>query len=189
MSDSSQPARSCGACSLCCTVLRVDELKKLGGVDCQHQRKPGEFDEPKSFGCAIHDRRPQICRSYHCLWIAGGLSAGDRPDKLGAVVDILGSAGIVLDVSHENVIKDNLIGVDMTGTAALGNASNGIRIEAGSTGNIIGPGNVIAANSADGIFLLAASGNQIFDNFVGISSDMTTVLGNAPDGISINNGS
>ena len=89
MSDSSQPTRSCGACSLCCTVLRVDELKKLGGVDCQHQCKPGAFDEPKVLGCAIHERRPQICRDYHCLWVSGGLTDEDRPDKLGAVVDIL----------------------------------------------------------------------------------------------------
>jgi hypothetical protein len=70
-------------------VLRVDELKKLGGVDCQHQCKPSEDAKAISFGCAIHERRPQICRSYHCLWLAGGLTDGDRPDKLGAVVDIL----------------------------------------------------------------------------------------------------
>jgi len=70
-------------------VLRVDELKKLGGVDCQHQCKSSESGEAVSFGCAIHDRRPQICRNYHCLWLAGGLTDGDRPDKLGAVVDIL----------------------------------------------------------------------------------------------------
>lgn len=97
VSEPDESGRSCGTCSLCCTVLRVDELNKLGGVDCQHQCKPqptprqdpGASDEPAQFGCAIHSRRPQICRDYRCLWLAGGLREDDRPDKLGAVVDIL----------------------------------------------------------------------------------------------------
>lgn len=73
--------RECGSCSLCCSVLRVDELKKLGGVDCQHQCSGG--------GCGIHETRPQICRSYRCLWLTGGLEDDDRPSQLGAIVDIL----------------------------------------------------------------------------------------------------
>jgi len=75
-------ARECGACSLCCTVLRVDELRKLGGVPCVHQRAEG--------GCDIHPRRPGICRAYHCLWLRGGLEDADRPDRLGAVLDVMG---------------------------------------------------------------------------------------------------
>jgi hypothetical protein len=66
---------------MCCTVLRVDELAKLGGVECEHQRRGG--------GCAIHERRPKICRGYSCLWLSGGLGDEDRPDQLGAIVDIL----------------------------------------------------------------------------------------------------
>ncbi|MBW2293822.1 MAG: hypothetical protein JRG94_16130 [Deltaproteobacteria bacterium] len=81
MSGENPPDRICGACSLCCTVLRVGELAKLGGVACEHQCEGG--------GCAIHQRRPQICRAYRCLWHSGGLGDDDRPDKLGAIVDIL----------------------------------------------------------------------------------------------------
>lgn len=81
MTDHAPHARSCGACSLCCTVLRVDELEKLGGVACEHQRKGG--------GCAIHETRPRICRAYSCLWLSGGLEEADRPDRLGAITDIL----------------------------------------------------------------------------------------------------
>jgi hypothetical protein len=80
-SEHAPHARSCGACSLCCTVLRVDELKKLGGVSCKHQCEGG--------GCAIHATRPSICRAYQCLWLSGGLTDDDRPDSLGAIVDIL----------------------------------------------------------------------------------------------------
>jgi hypothetical protein len=73
--------RRCDECSLCCTVLRVDELSKLGGRRCVHQDTAGP-------GCAIHAERPQICRAYRCLWLRGGLLEHERPDRLGAVVDV-----------------------------------------------------------------------------------------------------
>lgn len=74
-------ARACGACSLCCRVLRVDEIGKLGGDPCIHQRGSG--------GCGIHATRPDICRAYRCLWLAGGLDPSDRPDRIGAVLDLV----------------------------------------------------------------------------------------------------
>ncbi len=76
----SEEQRTCGACSLCCSVLRVDELSKPAGVDCEHQLAEG--------GCAIHATRPAICRAYHCLWLSGGLEEADRPDQLGAILDL-----------------------------------------------------------------------------------------------------
>lgn len=79
-------ARRCGACSLCCTILRVDALRKLGGTDCVHQRPEG--------GCRIHPERPSICRAYRCLWLQGGLAAEDRPDRLGALVDLVSAGGL-----------------------------------------------------------------------------------------------
>jgi hypothetical protein len=87
------PARACGECSLCCTLLRVDELAKLGGTPCVHQRAEG--------GCAIHPRRPGICRRYRCLWLSGALDAGDRPDRLGAVLDLASRGGLPELVVHE----------------------------------------------------------------------------------------
>jgi hypothetical protein len=80
--------RACGSCSLCCTVLRVDVLSKLGGVDCVHQNTNGP-------GCAIHSERPKICRAYSCLWREGGLPEADRPDSLGAVLDIVSTGPTV----------------------------------------------------------------------------------------------
>ncbi len=77
-------ARACEECSLCCVVLRVDELAKLGGTPCPELRAP-----EAGGGCGIHARRPGICRGYRCLWLQGGLEATDRPDRLGAVLDLL----------------------------------------------------------------------------------------------------
>ncbi|MDX1649145.1 MAG: hypothetical protein R3263_04755, partial [Myxococcota bacterium] len=86
--DAEEPAsaRRCGSCSLCCHVLRVDPLRKLGGVDCVHQSPGG--------GCAIHPRRPALCRAYRCLWLQGGLGEEDRPDRLGALPDLVSDGGL-----------------------------------------------------------------------------------------------
>ena len=78
--------RACGDCTLCCTVLRVDELGKPGGTPCAKLRLDGG-------GCAIHERRPGICRRYRCLWLQGAFDEEDRPDRLGAVLDLLTRAG------------------------------------------------------------------------------------------------
>ena len=72
--------RTCGPCSLCCTLLRVDELAKPAGRDCVHQRG--------TQGCAIHATRPPICRAYRCLWLQGGLEDDERPDATGGLVDL-----------------------------------------------------------------------------------------------------
>jgi hypothetical protein len=71
----------------------VDELAKLGGTPCVHQRAGG--------GCQIYPRRPAICRSYRCLWLQGGLEPGDRPDRLGAVLDLASRGGMPELVVHE----------------------------------------------------------------------------------------
>lgn len=88
--------RSCGSCSLCCTVLRVDELGKLGGTPCRHQR-PGH---PEG-GCGIHSSRPAVCRGYRCLWLSGSLDEEDRPDRLGAVLSLASEGAIPTLFVHE----------------------------------------------------------------------------------------
>jgi Fe-S-cluster containining protein len=76
-------ARICGPCTLCCTLLRVDELRKRGGVPCPALRRA-----PEAPGCSIHATRPSVCRAYACLWLSGGLENTDRPDLLGAILDV-----------------------------------------------------------------------------------------------------
>ena len=95
MLEPSGAERECGECSLCCTLLRVDALKKLGGVDCVHQDVAGP-------GCAIHATRPGICRRYACLWRRGSLDEGDRPDRLGAVLDLVSHGATIQLEIHES---------------------------------------------------------------------------------------
>jgi len=73
-------------------VLRVDPLRKLGGVPCLHQEESG--DAP----CSIHglSERPALCGAYRCAWLQGRFEDADRPDRLGAVLDISLRVGLPL---------------------------------------------------------------------------------------------
>jgi hypothetical protein len=56
--------RSCGSCSLCCKLLRIEdpELSKPPNQWCPHCR-------PGRGGCSIYDGRPSLCRGFACLWL------------------------------------------------------------------------------------------------------------------------
>jgi uncharacterized protein len=70
--------KSCGECTLCCSVLQIDELKKPAGPACSHCIVGG--------GCAIYASRPQICRDFECLWLSEReLPRHFRPDRIGAL--------------------------------------------------------------------------------------------------------
>ncbi|MBS0297922.1 MAG: YkgJ family cysteine cluster protein [Proteobacteria bacterium] len=55
------PGRECGACTMCCSLLQIDELQKPEGVACVHVREGG--------GCGIYETRPGVCRAFYCLWM------------------------------------------------------------------------------------------------------------------------
>lgn len=56
------PGRSCGTCSLCCKLLRIDELNKPEGQWCSHCA-------PGRAGCLIYERRPKECQGFYCAWL------------------------------------------------------------------------------------------------------------------------
>jgi hypothetical protein len=56
--------RQCGKCTMCCTLMGVDEpphLTKPPNTKCQHC-VPGK-------GCTIYERRPDTCRGFYCQWL------------------------------------------------------------------------------------------------------------------------
>lgn len=72
--------KTCGPCTMCCKVMRVDELEKPGGVMCAHAR-PGR-------GCGIYDTRPVSCRSFQCVWLMDAeMPHRFRPDQTKVVLD------------------------------------------------------------------------------------------------------
>jgi len=80
------------------------------------------------------------------------------------------SGGIRLfgDDTSDNVIRNNLIGCDVTGTAPLPNSNHGVKVEADAHNNVIGPGNVIAFNGTYGVWITGAGtvGNTITRNSI-----------------------
>lgn len=88
-------------------------------------------------------------------------------------------------------IMGNYIGTNASGTAAIPNDNQGIRLGVG-TGTNIGDGtsngaNLISGNSLEGIIVFNASvtGNTIRGNLIGVQADGVTPLGNNDHGIRI----
>jgi hypothetical protein len=71
------PDRQCGDCLMCCRVLAVEGVTEQG-----HACKFSQL----GIGCVIYQERPQICRDFVCVWLAGALLEQHRPDKVRAVV-------------------------------------------------------------------------------------------------------
>ncbi len=115
--------------------------------------------------------------------LIGGTAAGARNVISGNL-----GAGIGFG-SSSNVIQGNFIGVDVTGTNALGNSSYGIAAGYSASGNLIGgltpaARNVIARN-AHGIRIDSSSNNVIQGNFIGVDATGTRAAGNTGFGIYI----
>jgi hypothetical protein len=52
-------SRSCGGCTLCCTVMEVRELEKRPFSPCAHQADGG---------CGVWGEHPGSCKAFACLW-------------------------------------------------------------------------------------------------------------------------
>ncbi len=79
--------------------------------------------------------------------------------------------GIVMNGTTGNIVVGTYIGTDITGANAVGNSGNGILITGGSN-NTVGsrtatvPQNIIAFNSAFGVFVASGNQNGIFNNSI-----------------------
>jgi titin len=110
---------------------------------------------------------------------------------LGLAINRFSAQGIVLS-GGANFIQGNFIGTDTTGTLARGNGSFGIWVE--SSGNLIGGrksinGNVISGGNDTGIYIFNTSSNVVQGNYIGISANGATELGNNVNGITIDESS
>jgi len=127
---------------------------------------------------------------------------------------VIGTAGVVsyqatidtVITSDGNTIAMNSIGTDATGTLDRGNVGNGIMLTDGAANNLIGgdatggndptndvfvrppQGNLISGNNAHGVILTGgATLNTLSGNFIGTTADGNVPLGNALDGVAIDN--
>ena len=89
-------------------------------------------------------------------------------------------------LSTGNRILGNYIGTDATGTVALSNAFDGIRVEAPDNtigGAAPGAGNVISGNTDDGVHIEDSEGVVVQGNYVGTDPAGTLALGNGNRGV------
>jgi hypothetical protein len=107
----------------------------------------------------------------------GGLGGTARnlisANQWGVQVDGAGATG--------NLIEDNFIGSDTTGSLPLGNEINGILVSGGASNNTIGgtaagQGNTVAFNDEQGIDVAAGTGNSILSNSIFSNADQGIVL-------------
>ena len=73
------PGKACGACTMCCSALEIEDLKKAAGPLCGNCRVAA--------GCAIYSQRPQVCRDFEFDWLTRrDLSRQLRPDLVGVIL-------------------------------------------------------------------------------------------------------
>ncbi len=111
------------------------------------------------------------------------------------------TGGVYLSDGTNGVqVEGNLIGLNATGTAALGNQNSGVLIggvsggvgnsPGPSTNNTVGAGNIISGNGGNGVEILGSgvTGNLVTGNYIGTDAGGGTNLGNVGSGVLIGNG-
>lgn len=94
--------------------------------------------------------------------------------------------GIRLTNSHQNTILGNIIGLMPDGSSVWGNMLDGVALY-NSEDNLITL-NTISGNIKNGVLVNGGARNRIESNFIGLSSNGKTALGNLEDGIRLENG-
>jgi uncharacterized repeat protein (TIGR01451 family)/CSLREA domain-containing protein len=90
-----------------------------------------------------------------------------------------------------NMVLGNLIGLDSTGTAAIGGTTDGIGIDSAPSniigGTVSGARNIISGHSRFGvnIFGATATGNTVQGNFIGLNSAGTGPVANTSAGVAV----
>jgi hypothetical protein len=127
---------------------------------------------------------------------ARNLVGGETPGDENVIADNGGDGIRITDQGTSgNVVRRNLIGTDATGTLPLGNHQNGVEIQYGASGNVIGDTNpagvnIISANLGSGVAIDGGgtSGNVVEGDKIGTDISGTQALGNAADGVAISGG-
>ncbi len=116
--------------------------------------------------------------------VIGGLANADRNLISGNL-----NQGIKITGNHNMVIND-LVGTDNSGTGARPNGGQGIVLANASNNTIGGPTvasrNLVSGNATNGIEVSAGGPNQIVGNWIGTNFAGTSIDPNAQDGILLN---
>ncbi len=128
--------------------------------------------------------------------IGVGIFNGATANVIGAGNVISGNLQYGVDISDpgtsNNVVLGNLIGTDVTGTNAIGNADFGIGLWSGASGNVIGGTTAAARNVISGttgygygITLGGAIGNVVEGNYIGTDITGKNAIPNFFSGVAL----
>lgn len=119
--------------------------------------------------------------------LIGGTTPGARNVISGNTITgvNIGAALGLANVSR-NLVLGNFIGTDVTGTAGLGNAQDGVAIF--SLNNRVGgetepERNIISANGRNGVHIFAGDSCEVLGNYIGTDVTGTVPLGNREVGV------
>ena len=97
--------------------------------------------------------------------------------------------------TNNNLVAGNYVGVDATGAAALPNTAEGILVDGGLSGNVIGASgvglaevaerNIISGNGTTGVRFFGGSANVVAGNFIGTNAAGTAAIGNGAHGVTL----
>ncbi len=87
-----------------------------------------------------------------------------------------------------NRVEDNDIGTDKTAYYPLGNGNDDVVIDNGASSDVVGPGNVLCANTWNGVSLNDVSNCVVEGNDIGTNAASKPALGNGSDGVIVHNG-
>jgi len=178
-------------------AFTIQPLSALPAINSAFANAPLLLDGTTQSGYA---GTPLIELNGALAGVADGLDCTGGFDTIqGLDINSFSGDGIVLN-SNNNTVSSCFIGTDVTGTQALGNQHDGIRVlGSGNTigGTAIGQGNVISGNgfpSANSANLhagvdLFGTGNSVEGNLIGLAFGGNSALANAESGVWIHNDS
>lgn len=115
------------------------------------------------------------------------LSAGNTIGTTAAGNVISGNFDGIDIFAPDTIVRNNIVGLDATGTTGLFNGTFGIAAVAVSNVTVGGPGaddgNVVSFNGAEGIFFFEVDTSSIAGNIVGLNAAGTDIRGNGFEGI------
>jgi CSLREA domain-containing protein len=129
----------------------------------------------------------------YAIFIQGKFGAADGNIVEDCTVGPNQSLGVVINRpgAFNNIIRNNRIGTDSTGTTAAPNTGAGLALFTGAFNNVI-TGNLISGNTLQGIYfdgtVVSVTTNVVQGNRIGTAANGTTALPNA-QGVVFDNGS
>lgn len=174
------------------SARNVISANAFEGVEITGNGATGNLIEGNFIGVSGDGGSP-LGNGYDGVFVNGasGNQIGSSAAGAGNVISANKAEGVQIDAGSGNTIQGNRIGVDATGSRALGNGYDGVWLD-NSSNNLVGgaqagAGNVISGNKLAGVRISGSggSGNLVLGNLIGVNASGTAVIDNTYDGIFI----